>query len=297
MTRLLLSPAKVNLFLKVLAKRPDGYHNIVSIVDIVSLYDVIHIEETKDNAISLTDSRGVLPDGPGNTIYRAIAALKERYGISTGVRVHVEKNIPIGSGLGGPSSNAATALKAMTKIWNLPIGEEELYDLGRAVGADVPLFLYGKSCVMKGIGDRISPVQLPILWYLLVYPAVSIQTKAVYEGLKIVLTKKENDIKLLEKFDTVREICAILENDLEKVGTAICPAIHVIKDRLLEAGSAGTLMSGSGSSVFGVFESEARARKASALLAGMGDIFVVRSIGEDQHYECMDTGRFPVCEG
>ncbi|OPY72202.1 MAG: 4-diphosphocytidyl-2-C-methyl-D-erythritol kinase [Syntrophorhabdus sp. PtaU1.Bin002] len=281
MTHIIPSPAKVNLFLKVLSKRSDGYHDIVSIVDIVSLYDTIRIEETTDNVISLTDSRGALPDGPGNTIYRAIAALKDRYGVRTGVRVHVEKNIPIGSGLGGPSSNAATALKAMTKIWNLPIREKELYEIGRAVGADVPLFLYGKPCVMKGIGDLISPIDLPIMWYLIVYPAVSIQTKAVYEGLKIVLTKKENDITLLGKFDTAREICAILENDLEKVGTVICPAIQVIKDRLIEAGSIGALMSGSGSSVFGVFENEAKAREASAPLAGMGDVFVVRSIGED----------------
>ncbi|OPY67594.1 MAG: 4-diphosphocytidyl-2-C-methyl-D-erythritol kinase [Syntrophorhabdus sp. PtaU1.Bin050] len=296
MTHVIPSPAKVNLFLKVLSKRPDGYHNIISIVDIVSLHDTIHIEETKDNIISLTDSRGVLPDGPGNTIYRAIAALKDRYKIRTGVRVHVEKNIPIGSGLGGPSSNAATALKAMTKIWNLPIREEEMHEIGRAVGADVPLFLYGKPCVMKGIGDLISPIHLPVMWYLIVYPAVSIQTKAVYEGLKIVLTKKENDIKLLGKFDTVREICAILENDLEKVGTVICPAIQVIKDRLIEAGSIGALMSGSGSSVFGVFDNEARAREASVSLAGIGDIFVVRSIREDGTTERVDTRRFPLPE-
>jgi 4-diphosphocytidyl-2-C-methyl-D-erythritol kinase len=279
-----LSPAKVNLFLKVLSKRPDGYHNIISIVDIVSLCDVIRIEETSRNAISLTDSKGALPDGPGNTIYRAIAALKDRYGIRTGVRVHVEKNIPIGSGLGGPSSNAATALKAMARIWNLPVREEELHEIGRAVGADVPLFLYGKPCVMKGIGDLISPIHLPIMWYVIVYPAVSIQTKAVYEGLKIVLTKKENDITLLGKFDAAREICAILENDLEKVGTVICPAIQVIKDRLIDAGSIGTLMSGSGSSVFGIFESATKAREASASLAGMGNVFVVRSVGEDGHY-------------
>ncbi len=284
MKHVTLSPAKVNLFLKVLSKRPDGYHNIISIVDIVSLCDVIRIEETSRNAISLTDSKGALPDGPGNTIYRAIAALKDRYGIRTGVRVHVEKNIPIGSGLGGPSSNAATALKAMARIWNLPVREEELHEIGRAVGADVPLFLYGKPCVMKGIGDLISPIHLPIMWYVIVYPAVSIQTKAVYEGLKIVLTKKENDITLLGKFDAAREICAILENDLEKVGTVICPAIQVIKDRLIDAGSIGTLMSGSGSSVFGIFESATKAREASASLAGMGNVFVVRSVGEDGHY-------------
>ena len=279
-----LSPAKVNLFLKVVSKRPDGYHNIVSIVDIISLFDVIRIEEIPDDIVSVKDDKDVLPDGMANTMYRAVIALKERFNIRSGVSVYIEKHIPIGSGLGGPSSNAATVLRELTKIWGIPISETELKEIGSNVGADVPLFLYGKPCVMRGIGSVISPIELPSLWYLIVYPNVSISTRRVYEGLKIVLTKKQNDIKLVAKFNNALEISAILENDLERVGILLCPSIQTIKQRLIEAGAQGTLMSGSGSSVFGIFETEEGAIKASASLTNMGSIFITRSFKEGGGY-------------
>ena len=286
-----LSPAKVNLFLKVVSKRPDGYHNIVSIIDIISLFDVIHIEEITDDIVTVKDNKGVLPDGMANTIYRAIVALKERFKVASGVNVYVEKNIPIGSGMGGPSSNAATALKEMVSIWKLSLSETELNEIGSSIGADVPLFLYGKPCVMRGIGNLLSPVELPNLWYLIVYPNVPISTRRVYEGLKIVLTKKQNDIKLVAKFNNIQEVSAILENDLERVGILLCPTIQTIKDRLIEAGADGTLMSGSGSSVFGIFETEEGAKNASASLTGMGSIFITRSVKEGESYggyRCQD---------
>lgn len=215
MTHTVLSPAKVNLFLKVVSKRPDGYHNIVSIVDIISVFDVIHIEEIPDDVIIIEDDKDILPKDAANTMYRAAVALKERFKINRGVRVFVEKNIPIGSGLGGPSSNAATVLKELARIWKVKINEAELNSIGKGIGADVPLFLYGNACIMRGIGNKISPVELPSLWYLIIYPNISISTRRVYEGLKIVLTKKQNDIKLVAKFNDAREVSAILENDLE----------------------------------------------------------------------------------
>jgi len=278
MTHTVLSPAKVNLFLKVVSKRPDGYHNIVSIVDIISVFDVIHIEEIPDDVIIIEDDKDILPKDAANTMYRAAVALKERFKINRGVRVFVEKNIPIGSGLGGPSSNAATVLKELARIWKVKINEAELNDIGRGIGADVPLFLYGNACIMRGIGNKISPVELPSLWYLIIYPNISISTRRVYEGLKIVLTKKQNDIKLVAKFSGTREVSAILENDLERIGILLCPIIKTIKDRLIESGASGTLMSGSGSSVFGIFENEEGAKQASASLTNMGKIFIARSV-------------------
>ena len=278
MTHTVLSPAKVNLFLKVVSKRPDGYHNIVSIVDIISVFDVIHIEEIPDDVIIIEDDKDILPKDAANTMYRAAVALKERFKINRGARVFVEKNIPIGSGLGGPSSNAATVLKELARIWKVKINEAELNDIGRGIGADVPLFLYGNACIMRGIGNKISPVELPSLWYLIIYPNISISTRRVYEGLKIVLTKKQNDIKLVAKFSGTREVSAILENDLERIGILLCPIIKTIKDRLIESGASGTLMSGSGSSVFGIFENEEGAKQASASLTNMGKIFIARSV-------------------
>ena len=115
------SPAKVNLLLKVLSKRPDGYHDLVSIVDIVSVFDVIHIKERSDGAVTVRDSTGSLPDGPENTVYRAATLLKETFGVTTGVEIFIEKNIPQGAGLGGGSSDAATTLTELVRLWNLPI--------------------------------------------------------------------------------------------------------------------------------------------------------------------------------
>lgn len=272
------SPAKINLFLKVLSERPDGFHNIVSIVDIVSLFDVIYIEDIKSRDIVVEDSKGILPAGMNNTIYRAIALMKERYNVERGVRVFVEKNIPIGSGLGGPSSNAATVMKELIKIWKLTVDNSDLLNLARLVGADVPLFLYGKSCVIEGIGEKVSPIQLPPMWYVIVYPEFELKSRRVYEQFKIVLTKEENDIKYSKNFNNIHDVADILENDLEQIGISICPQIGRIKERLIEAGALGALMTGSGSSVFGLFKSNEHACDALSALQNMGKVFVVHSL-------------------
>jgi 4-diphosphocytidyl-2-C-methyl-D-erythritol kinase len=272
------SPAKINLFLKVLSKRPDGYHNLVSLVDIISIYDMMHVETIAEDVIIIEDDKGILPDGEANTIYRAAKLLKEVCNIHSGVRIFVEKNIPIGSGLGGPSSNAATTLKALVAMWRLTIPEQELNSLGSRIGADVPLFLHGGSCIMEGIGDIITPVTLPPFWYVVVYPGVAISTKEVYGRLKIVLTNEENDYKLMGNFKNIGDIADNLKNDLEQVGIVMCPTIKMIKEKLIEAGASGSMMSGSGSSVFGIFENEKNARKAAHYLGDMGGVFVGQSI-------------------
>jgi 4-diphosphocytidyl-2-C-methyl-D-erythritol kinase len=271
------SPAKVNLFLKVVGKRPDGYHNIVSIVDIISLNDVLRIEETSEDLVTVDDEKHLLPSGPANTIYRAAMLLKETYHVRRGARLFIEKNIPIGAGLGGPSSNAAAALKALVKIWNVPAGTREIFELGSRIGADVPLFLYGKSCVMTGIGEEITPLELPRIWYVIVYPGIVLHTKDVYDGLRISLTLAQNDITLSWKLDTLFDVVRTLQNDLERVAFSMCPEIKTAKERLREAGAIGSLMSGSGSSVFGVFENEADARVASQKVRDLGNVFVVHS--------------------
>jgi 4-diphosphocytidyl-2-C-methyl-D-erythritol kinase len=277
MKRTYLSPAKVNLFLKVLSKRPDGYHNIFSLVDPVTLYDLIHIEETENDCIVVKDNKGVLPEGELNTVYRAAKCIRDTYSVRKGVKIYVEKRIPIGSGLGGPSSNAATVLRALSEMWRISVTDEEFRDLGRSIGADVPLFLYGKPCIMEGIGDVITSVTLPRLWYLIVYPGVVLSTKEAYSRLKIVLTNNEKNIKLMGNFKNIGDIAGSLENDLEQVGTIMCPQIKTIKDILVGAGALGALMSGSGSSVFGIFRNEGDVDKASTFVRQLGGIFKVQS--------------------
>jgi 4-diphosphocytidyl-2-C-methyl-D-erythritol kinase len=158
-------------------------------------------------------------------------------------------------------------------MWGISITDEEFVDLGRSIGADVPLFLYGKPCIMEGIGDIITPIKLPLLWYLIVYPELVLSTKEAYGKLKIELTNNENNIKLMGNFRNIGDIAGSLENDLEQVGMTMCPQIKTIKDILMEAGALGALMSGSGSSVFGVFRNERDVEKASGFVQNMGSIF------------------------
>ncbi len=278
------SPAKVNLYLKVLSRRPDGYHNLQSLVDIISLSDTIHIEDIPGSKIIVDDDRGVLPRGEGNTVFRAVRTLKEAKGVKYGIRILIEKRIPIGSGLGGPSSNAAAVLKELNRRWGLGLDLGELRVLGSRIGADVPLFLNGTPCIMEGTGEIINPVELPCMWYVIVYPDVCISTKAVYGGLKIVLTKEHNDIKLRGNFSNPGEIAAILENDLEQVAIQMCPKIETIKDVLKGTKALGSLMSGSGSSVFAVFGNEEDARLASlSAINEMGTVFIAHSVQGGVH--------------
>jgi len=284
-----LSPAKVNLSLKIVSKRSDGYHNLVSVVDIISLCDVVHVTEYTGDEIVLGDNRGQLPKGPGNTIFRAIRLLKERYKVRRSVEVFIEKNIPICGGLGGGSSNAATVLKELARLWALPAETGDLLDIGRQIGADVPLFIHGRSCVMRGIGDRISPVELPSLWYVLVYPGVGLSTAEIYKGLGIVLTKDENEGKFVGNLSAAKDIADIMENDLERVAFLRCPNIQTIKERLLDVGALGSLMSGSGSTVFGVFEQEAAAQEAFKGVSDLGSVFIAKSMGgRDGDHRCKD---------
>jgi len=273
-----LSPAKVNLFLKVTSKRPDGYHNLVSVVDIISIYDVMRLQEARDGEVVVRDDQGLLPRGAANTVYRAIMLIKEKYGIAAGMIVDVEKRIPIGSGLGGGSGNAATVMKELVRLWDLRVGASELAMIGRLVGADVPLFLYGKPCVMRGVGERISPIDLPVIWYIVIYPNAVVNTGDVYNNLRIVLTRDENEVTFSGKFSRVRDIVNILENDLEEAAFFLCPRIKTIKERLKKAGALGSLMTGSGSAVFGVFEDETDTRKALEKVEGLGSVFIAHSV-------------------
>jgi len=274
----ILSPAKVNLFLKVVSRRDDGYHNIVSIVDLITLYDKITIKSLPYEKIIVEDDKSILPKDNSNTIYRAAKMLKERYGIKKGAFIFVEKNIPIGSGLGGPSSNAVSTIKGLVDLWNINVDGEGLFELVKKIGADCPLFLYGKPCKMEGIGDIITPVEIPKLIYVIVYPKKVLSTKDVYNKVKIVLTKNKNDIKLNEKFKTTEDVIKILHNDLEKAAIDMFPELKSIKEVLIREGAMGSVMSGSGSSVFGIFEDMEKAKRAMKNLDNLGSIFFATSL-------------------
>lgn len=273
------SPAKVNLFLRVLRKREDGYHDILSLMQRISLCDEMSFSP-RDEGIVVKCPGTTLPEDRGNIVYRAAEAILALAGGTTGVEITIHKKIPIAAGLGGGSSNAATALVTLNEMAGTDLGTEELMRMGARLGADVPFFIFGRTALASGIGDRLEAVDgIPRIWFVLVNPGFEISTREVYESLRLGLT--EDSIQYtMPRFTTVSRVAEELYNDLERVSLPLYPALSEIKERLMAHGASGSLMSGSGSTVFGIFESESDARKAEGKLreAHVGSVFVASSI-------------------
>ena len=279
--RKLQAPAKLNIRLKVTGRRPDGYHELVSIMVPVSLFDNIELEMTPRGRIRLTCQGLSIPDNEENLVYRAAQAFFSRTGSESGLSVKLTKNIPVAAGLGGGSSDAAGTLMALNDMCSNPLTSEELAELGVSLGADIPFFFKNRPCIARGIGEVLEPIEKwPEFWYVIVTPPVKVSTAWVYENLKLKLTTGEYDSIItqlgLEWFD----IAEILENDLETVTASHFPVINKIKKSLVDGGAKGALMSGSGPSVFGIFESRNQALSAERHLISrdLGNIFVVEGI-------------------
>jgi len=265
-----LSPAKVNLHLRVLRKREDGYHDIITLMQRISLYDEM-IFSVADHGITLSCPGSSLPENENNIVYRAAAALLARSSCSSGIRITIHKKIPVAAGLGGGSSNAAVALKTINDIMALGYTDKELMKIGATIGADVPFFLLEKTAWASGIGDQLQIAEyIPSLWFVLVNPGFEISTKMVYESLNLRLTKQAVKYKCL-KFNSVDDLINGLHNDLEKVTLVLHPILQHLKNLLLQNGACGALMSGSGPTVAGIFREEKEAAKAQEALANSGD--------------------------
>lgn len=256
----ILAPAKLNLFLYILGKREDGYHDLFSLFVPVTLFDEIEIEveEHLKPSIEMTiSSKEPIPEGENNLIYLAVQRFLEVTKKSLNVRVRLSKRIPVAAGLGGGSSDAASTLLALNQLLGRPCPWKKLYSIGRSIGADVPALLVRGPCLVTGIGDIFTPISgLPELWFVIVCPEVSVSTAQVYATFKRELTSlciPYINGGVLKDFES---LCGCLKNDLELVTVEMYPIIRDIKNLLLEAGSKASLMSGSGAAVFGVFESE-----------------------------------------
>ena len=257
------SPAKVNLFLEVLGKRKDGYHNVETILETVDLFDSLVLKEI-EKGIEIKSNLPELPLGKENLVYQAAALLEKRLGIEKGIQITINKRIPLASGLGGGSGNAASVLLGLNRLWNLNLSYEELFHLAREIGADVPFFLRSGRTLGKGRGDELQPLpQGPALYFVLVSPDFEVSTEWVYENLKN-LTKEARSIKIILsalKSGKITRIGNSLYNRLEEAVILKHPQIAKIKKRLLELGACGALMSGSGPSVFGLVEDGKRAKE------------------------------------
>jgi 4-diphosphocytidyl-2-C-methyl-D-erythritol kinase len=264
----LKAPAKINWFLSVLDKRDDGYHNIVSPMQCVDLYDMLTFEEAED--IHLSSDLNIPAEG--NLVYKAAALLKRSSSYKFGARIELQKNIPVAAGLGGGSSDAAYTLMGLNRLWGLNFDRKALMDLAAEIGSDVPFFLAGTFSLIEGRGEKVTAMSTGgAMILLLVKPDISVSTAWAYNSFKTGLTKKTVDIKLFcQALD--RKNYAFLRdavwNDLEDVVIRKYPVIGELKEKLEQNGALLSLMSGSGSAVFGVFNTFEEAVRASTNLRG-----------------------------
>lgn len=263
----ILTPAKINLFLKIIAKRADGYHDLASLMCCISLYDEIVIQ-VSHRSTAVSCSHPEVPQNETNLAHRAATLFLDSLKSSEGAQIALKKNIPVAAGLGGGSSNAAGVLVGLNHFFGDPFARDQLMTMGLSLGADVPFFIFQKPALATGIGEILEAYSgLPSYHILLANPGFSVSTAEIYRNLNLRLTKCKKKLTnaLLKNrgFDAALHLC----NDLETVTASTYPEIHTIKEQLMHCGALGALMSGSGPSVFGIFSEVEIARNARDLLA------------------------------
>ena len=281
----ILSPAKLNIRLKVIGRRPDGYHELVSLMVPIHLYDHIELDFNRTPGITLHCQGCPVPENEENLVLRAAQAFFSRTGRSQNLSIKLTKKIPVSAGLGGGSSNAASTLKALNIIASNPLSFQDLEELAVSLGADVPFFLHNRPCIARGIGEILEPVKKwPKYWYVIVKPPLSVSTAWAYGNLG--LTTPRTPTKMPRFSGQIAEIVALLDNDLEAVTASRFPEIDELKTTLIRCGALGALMSGSGPTVFGVFDQERLARDAAAAFRERSghSVFVTRAAARTDVY-------------
>ena len=277
------TPAKVNLGLHILGKREDGFHELETLFQMVNWCDEIKIE-CLSRGLELVCNQPDIPTDKGNLVIRAANILQTRYPERCkGARIHLNKNIPHGAGLGGGSGNAAGVLLGLNFLWGLKLKREDLISVASELGSDVPFFLFSPCAIGRGRGEILEPVKNSIRFYvLMVYPGFAVPTASVYGNLKLKLTKRENNISILKNFllqSEFAQLGATWSNDLELFVFKEYPGLSGIKKEMLALGAKGALLSGSGSTVFGIFDNPETANSAHARLdRGKFMLFLAESV-------------------
>ena len=257
--------AKINLGLDVIGRLPNGYHQVRMIMQQIDLYDELTFKRIEDGIVIVSGSDDI-PLDESNLIHKAIRHMMKTYGISGGIRVDLEKNIPVAAGLAGGSTDAAAAIKAVDRLFGLNLPLSRLMEEGIVIGADVPYCILGGTALAEGIGEKLTPLpDVPSCHILVAKPEASVSTRSVYNHLDSMVIPHHPDIDGM--IDSVNAgnaegIWARMENVLEIVTIPAHPVIASLKDRMLRLGAAGSLMSGSGPTVFGIFREEAPAQDA-----------------------------------
>lgn len=259
---------KINLGLDVLGRRPNGYHDVRMVMQTVYLYDQILLEKTDKEGISLETNLFYLPVNENNLAYRAAKMLIDEFAIKEGVHISLEKHIPVAAGMAGGSSNAAAVLYGMNRLFQLGLTDQELMDRGVQLGADVPYCIMRGTVLAEGIGEKLTPLPaMPKCHVLLAKPPISVSTQKVYEKLDAQEVTKHPDIDgILLGLQTgdLEKITSSMGNVLENVTITEYPQIERIKDVMEEEGALNAMMSGSGPTVFGIYDDKMLARRAAA---------------------------------
>ncbi len=282
--------AKINLTLRVLAKRADGYHDLDTIFQTISLHDTIKIAATDDSAIVLSCDDRRLATDETNLVIQAAAALRARFATTKGARIRLEKRIPVQAGLGGGSADAAITLLALAHVWELNATKEDLLEVGSRLGADVPFFLFGGTARGTGIGDNVVPLRdAPEKFLLIIKPIANSSTSDAYRALDERSLTTRNSKTILSSSQPTDHFdngsCASLQNDFEEVVFDLEPEIARANAALMRAGAEAAGLAGSGSAVFGIFNSEDAQRRAiQAIELETGwRVFPCKTVGRDEY--------------
>lgn len=278
------APAKINLGLRVVGKRADGYHILDTIMVAITLFDELEIKKRKPDKskgkqvaqLRVTCDHPLVPRGEKNLAYQAASLLLHEAGVTAPLDIHIRKRIPVGAGLGGGSTDAAAALVGITRLLKLHFSPRRLEKLATCLGADVPFFIRARPVRARGIGDRLTPLKrVPPWWLVILYPGFPVSTAWVYGNLRLNLTKSRANTKLSTLLTSAPKFADLLVNDLEVVTVKRYRRIKRLKDSLIELGAARALMTGSGSAVFGIFGSREKAKMAYRKLRKTNDIQVL----------------------
>lgn len=280
------APAKINLAIDVLRKRPDGYHDVKMIMQSIALYDIITLKPVHGGRIKVTSNSKNIPTDNTNIVYKTADYIRHKYNVKSGVEIHIEKNIPISAGLAGGSTDAAATIKLLDKAWNLKLTKTEILEIAKKLGSDVPFCITGGTALAEGLGEKLTNLKpMPECYILLAKPDMDISTKEVYEGIDMEEISKRPDIDaMIEAINNqnLSQIGENLWNVLEYVTIKKCPLIKDIKAKLIEYGALGSVMSGSGPTVFGIFQDQSLAYIAYDHIKQMvNEIFVVKPLLSD----------------
>lgn len=275
------APAKINLMLDVLHKRPDGYHEVEMIMSMVDLSDRLEMSALPGDTIIISSQAGYIPLDEKNLAFQAARLLKDRYNVTSGVHIHLDKKIPVAAGLAGGSSDAAAALRGLNRLWNLGISQEELKKLGAELGSDVPFCITGGTALATGRGEILTPLSPPPqCWVILAKLPINVSTADVYGRLRaneLVRHPSAKKMRAAIEQGSFSGVCRELGNVLEDVTLELYPDVAHLKKAMISLGADGVLMSGSGPTVFGLVSKESKVPRIYNGLRGFcKEVYAVR---------------------